>query len=652
VWQTSQALEKGENQDMKKNVYIDIESRSAAQIFNGVYPYAEHESTDILCICWAVDDGPVKRWAAWSDEYDDLEELAEIFRNPDEYQLSAYNANFERVMLNAHGPTYGLPRTSVSQWKCSAVLAAMHALPRALGDSTAALGTRAKDEEGKKSMLRLCKPRSVGQFKGQFWDYEEDPEGYKTLIAYCADDVRAERGLATRLPKLIPSEQKFWELDQEINDRGIQVDVDLARNLVEAWNNRKEHLVNRCQELTGFTPSQVGHLKEFLGLEDMKAATIRDALEVEQDPVKREVLEIRAEVSKTSVKKFEKILEAVCEDGRLRGMFLFHGAQPGRWAGRIVQLHNLPRNAADHPEAAIKEFYKHPEKVTGDSAQQLIRPAFQGDPGLLIGDYSGIELRIALWLADYDQALEKIRNGVDMYVDLAEVIFNLPTDKIDSKKRFVGKQAVLGLGYGMGVDRFFDYCAGFGQELPRELCKRTVEVYRDTYGDICRAWTETQMAAMEATKNPGKKVPVLGGKVTYIHVGGFLYCKLPSGRPISYPQPAVVQRSVPWSKTQTRPTLEYAQISPYTRKWGRATTFGGRMFENLCQGIASCLLRDSLAKVNEHYPVVGHVHDEILAEGRERNLKHFISVMEDKPDWAEEIPIKVEAEFSTRYLKP
>ena len=636
---------------MKKRVYIDIETRSAAQIFNGVYPYAEHSSTDILCICWAVDDGEVKGWANWRDDYDSLQELVDIMSRPEEFQLSAYNANFERTMLNTCGAKYGLPRTSVSQWTCSAVLAAMHALPRALGDAAKALGTHKKDEQGKKAMMRLCKPRAAGKLKGQFWEYEEDPEGFTTMFEYCKDDVRAERGIAKRLPPLLPMEQKAWELDQVINDRGIKVDIDLAENIVKAWAIRKEKLVDRCQQLTGFTPFQTSHLAEYLDLPNTQAGTLRKALAKETDPVRHEVMSIRLEVSKTSVKKFDKILEAACKDGRLRGMYLFDGAQTGRWAGRIVQLHNLPRNAADNPEEAIKAFYKAPELVTGDSAQQLIRPTFMAEPGLLIGDYSGIELRVSLWLADYHDALDKIRDGVDMYVDLAEVIYNLPTSKIDKKKRFVGKQAVLGLGYGMGVKRFISYCADMGEPIDEPLAKRTVEVYRETYGDICRAWSGVQTAAQEATLSPGKKVYALGGKVMYVHIGNFLYCKLPSGRIISYPQPSVIQVPVPWSKTQTRPQLEYAQMSPYTRKWGRDTTFGGRMFENLAQGIASCLLRHSLGVVEAEYPVVGHVHDEILAEGRERNLKHFIALMEQKPQWAKDIPIKVEAEFSTRYIK-
>ena len=287
--------------------------------------------------------------------------------------------------------------------------------------------------------------------------------------------------------------------------------------------------------------------------------------------------------------------------------------------------------------------------MTANDAQQLIRPTFiGGDDGLLVGDYAGIELRVSLWLIGDEVGLEKIRNGVDLYVDMAEFIYG-PGVEIDSKKRFVGKQAVLGLGYGMGAPRFVDYCAGFGQELELELAEKTVHAYKDLYVKIPNAWTELNKASVAAVRNPGKVIKVLEGKVKYVMRGRFLYCVLPSGRPITYVEPMVIKTETPWG--QMRPTLTYMSSNPYSKKWERNTTFGGRLFENICQGVASCLLRYSLQKVSEYYMIVAHVHDEILVEGHKDYLEHFVETMEITPDWAGELPVKVDGLHTMRYLK-
>jgi DNA polymerase len=634
-------------------VYIDIETRSRCNLVKqGVYRYAEDPSTEILCIAWAVNDEPVKLWNQWDEYCDDLDELAELMHRQG-VTLSAYNANFERVVLNSHaGQSLGLPVTCIDQWTCTAVQAALHALPRALGDCAKALRTRPKSEAGKKVMMALCKPRTAGKMKGVFWEYEDRPEDFHILGEYNIDDVEAERSIARYLPALPRSEQAMWELDQKINDRGIKVDLDLATFITETWPQVKERLNEECLKLTGdIGVTQVGLLTKWLGLSNLRADTVKKELAKNRlSRKKMRVLELRAEASKTSVTKFNTLMGAVCMDGRLRGMFLFHGAQTGRWTGRIVQLHNLPRNTSKHPEEQIAELYQDPGLLSGDLAQQLIRPTFTGESdGLLIGDFKSIELCFSLWLVGDQVGIDKINDGVDMYKDMAQFIYHIPYEDIDSMKRFVGKQAVLGLGYGMGPPKFVEYCLGFGEHLDLELAEHTVSAYRDLYIKITHGWVECNKAAVKAVRNPGTSVEVFGGKIKYIVRGNFLYCVLPSGRPIAYPFPEVHQKEVPWGGT--RPSLTFMSVDQYTRKWQRGSTFGGRLFENICQGGSSCLLRYSLQQVDKHYIIVGHVHDEGLAEGPGENLRHFTRLMERTPPWADGLPVVVESVHSPRYLK-
>ncbi len=634
-------------------VYIDLESRSRVNLLKaGHYRYAEDASTEILCIAWAVDDGPVRLWTQWDDSCDSLDDLITLMEIPS-VELSAYNAGFERTMFNGQaGQALGIPETPVSRWRDTAVQSALHALPRAMGECAKALGTRPKNESGKKVMMKLCKPRTAGKMKGVFWEYEDCPEDWHLLGEYNRDDVECERSIAKYLPELPKSEQKNWELDQAINDNGIKIDMDLATFITDTWPSIKAQMNLECAEITGgISATQVKLLTEWVGLPDMTAPTVKKHLAAGKLSKKKlRVLELRSEVSKTSVTKFNTLLNAVCADGRLRGMFMFHGAQTGRWTGRIVQLHNLPRNSADNPEKLIKKLRKKPHKLTGDTAQKLVRPTFIGGPdGLCIGDFSGIELCYSLWLVDDQVGVDKINAGIDMYKDMACFIYHLPYDEIDSKKRFVGKQAVLGLGYAMGAPKFVEYCAGFGETLDLELSKKTVHAYRDLYLKITEGWTACNKASVEAVRNPGVAFPIFGGRVKYIMRGNFLYCVLPSGRPIAYPYPQIGSRMTPWG--EERPSLSFMSVDQYTRKWERGTTFGGRLFENICQGGSSDLLRYSLQRLFKEYIIVAHVHDEALVEAGIEELPRFTKLMSKKPKWAKGLPVRVESVHSFRYLK-
>lgn len=629
---------------------IDIETYSAQPIKYGVYAYSEHSSTEILVVCWSLDGGPVNSWASF-DELDGLQGFIDILADP-AILLRAYNAQFERVMLNSiAGQCLGIPHTEPVRWECTAVQAAMHALPRALGDCAAALGTHPKDETGKKIMMALSKPRTAGKMKGRPWQFEDRPDDYYALVDYCRDDVLAEQTIADTLPRLTQAEREFYWLDQRINDVGVPIDRVLAETITSAWPDHKERLNQQCKELTGgIGVAQVKTLTPWLGMKSLAKDAIRDELETATGD-RKQVLELRAEASKTSVTKFNTMLKAVCKDGTLKGMFLFNGAQTGRWTGRIVQLHNLPRNTAEDPETLIADLKANPSGITGDIAQQLIRPTFQGGPrGLLIGDYSSIELRVALWFADDTAQLEKIRGGVDMYKDLATQIYKKHIDKISKDERFVGKQAVLGLGYGMGAKKFVEYCRLQGQPIQFALSDEVVGIYRSVYKSIYDTWWELEQAAVRAIKQKGKTQFCCDGKIKYVVRGNFLYCVLPSGRPITYPFPEVQQRDTPWGGKS--PSITFMGVDQYTRKWSRQDTFGGRLFENVCQGTAACLLRNSLRVLDAHdYCIIGHVHDEVLSEGGPNELDHFTELMTHKPDWAEGIPMAVDAEHTMRYKK-
>lgn len=631
-------------------LHVDIETFSEADLESvGAYVYANHPSTELLCACWAIDDGPIK-----TIRYG--ESIAPLVRDLKKVRVvAAHNASFERILLTTLFTQIAKLELT---WVCTAAKAAMHALPRKLEKAAEELATvEQKDMEGHRVMLKLSSPKKPTK-KDPLTRYlpATHPAEFDRLYSYCGQDVKTERAIDDELPDLPQLEREIYWLDQIINDRGIRCDRDLVNLVLQAWDQHLKVINVKCQKLCGLNATQVGELTKYLGLTELTKASIEEALSREDLPKKhRRILELRQEANKTSVRKFAAMKAAMgSADHRLRGMFLYFASITGRWGGRIVQLHNLPRNTAKDFDEVVEKIESG--EISGDLAQQLIRPSLIAAKNreLLVGDFSGIEYRITMWLVNCLRALEVIRSGKDLYVVTAMAIYKVSYEKVDDDKRFTGKQAVLGLGFGMGIDRFIGQCASYGVEMEYELASRTVKVYRETYKEVVDGWYELERAAINAMqgKMDGRYHTAFNGRIRYFRRGKFLYCRLPSGRFIAYPFPKLIDDETPWGSPIKK--LTYIGMDNITRQRGRISTYGGKLFENVVQGIARDLLALAMLRSEKKgIPVVAHVHDEIVAEifHKQFTVGEFEDTMTEVPDWADGLPVGVKAFSTQRYTK-
>jgi len=644
-------------------ITIDFETRSECDITKcGAWVYSTHPSTEVLCMAWAVDDGEVQLWLPGDENpFDENDTSLGI-------HIEAHSAFFEKaIWQNIMTPRYNWFHYCQWFWHCSAAKAAAHSLPRALDKAGAALGlTIQKDQEGKRIMLKLCKPRKATKNNDAKW--HEDPEDYKKLYQYCMDDVRAERALSNALRDLSESETKIWQLDQKINERGVRVDMEaveaaikLSGEYVDRENEKLSDLTNgevkkasENSKLLKWIKKQ-GHSMESVTKEEV-AATIMDPY---IDLTLKLLLEYRQKLSKTSVAKYKSIQKAICNDGRLRDLLMYHGAHTGRWAGKIFQPHNLPQNKFTGNVEQYFEILKlkdlntfelcYPEVM--ETISYLIRPLLIPSEGKLFfgGDYTAIEAMVLPWIAGDDATLDIFRGGGDLYIQLASEIYQKPAASITkgSVERKVGKQAILGLGYQMGADRFQRTCASYGIEITDEMAKHVVSTYRDNYKKIPEFWKNQELAAITAIKT-GKFVRC--GKIGWGIEGDFLYCKLPSKRVLAYYKPTLKETETPWGEPKM--AMHYMHVNPVTKKWEETYTYGGKLTENIVQAIARDLLTHAMLELEDNgYDIILHIHDEIICEKEDGTVSEFEKLMSSKPDWAEGLPVDVEGWSGLRYLK-
>lgn len=644
-------------------IYIDFETRSEADIRRvGAWKYAEDPSTRPLCMAYAIDDSPVQLWLPTEKFPDDLQKALS------EGQLvEAHNAFFERAIWhNVMVPKYDWPPMPHDRWACSAARAAAHAIPRSLQDAGTVMKiTHQKDTAGKAIMLKMAKKRKLKHEPKDPKDWwHEDPEDYETLYEYCKDDVRAERSLSEKLAHLNPKERVIWLLDQKINERGVRVDEKAVTGAISIIEEYRQKFNLETEKITnGFLDSvmQVTKLMEWLysqnsDMPNVNKDTVSKMLESDKLPEDvRKILEIRQQLSKTSTAKYMKIQDSICSDGRLRDLLMYHGASTGRWTGKMVQPQNFPRNTfeGDFEElfktistGSLETFEaKYPDVMR--TLSSTIRGIFIPSQGNTFygGDYSAIEARVVLWLADDDRGLKLFAEGQDLYVDMAKDIFG--TESIDQKQRFLGKQCILGCGYGMGHVKFQATCASYGVEVPLELAETAIKSYRSKYHSITRLWKKQEKAALFAVET-GKFVaekPLVWSKE-----GEFLFCRLPSGRRIAFHNPRIEQTNTPWG--EVKDSLVYDSINSVNRQWAETRTYGGKIVENVVQGIARDVMAEAMYRCEKAgYQVVLSVHDELLTEKADGSVEEFENIMSHVPQWAKGMPISVEGWEGKRYLK-
>ncbi len=675
--------------------HVDIETFDELKLKNpkgvGLHRYAEHESCEILVLCYAIDDGPVATWIPAADCTSS--HWIEIFENvpgvihwgvgcPEDLRLQnefrAHNAEFERTILNGHaGAAIGFPFTKIEQWTCTAAKTAAMGLPRKLGDAAYHLALpHQKDEEGKRIMQQLTQPKKPSKKDPNFRHTPElYPEKFAALYRYCIDDVLTERSLDHALPDLPPLERRVHDLDQRMNDRGIRADVKTAtiiQDMIDEWKGRLEV---ECQDLTfGLNPTQTGKLKEFchdnsVYIPDLQAPTIDEYLEFLENKTEpgqqlvRRILEIRRSHAGKAVSKFEAILRSVMIDGRLRGMFLYYGAGTGRWSSLIVQLQNLYRGHPDiDPEIAIQAIlsgnldwvmalWDHDPNLVFACCIRAMLIASEGHD-LLCCDYSSIEARITAWFAGQKDILEVFRTHGMVYEHTAAKMMGwdfknvegvlLPMKKEHPLVRFSGKTCTLACGFQGGPHAYIRGAKQAGVVVEEEEALAKVRSWRASNKKIVSMWYELQDAFKAAVDYPGQVYSV--GRLAFKKQGDFLFMRLPSGRRLSYFKPFV----------NSDGDITYMGIDTETRQFRSTHTYGGRITENAVQGTAADIQRrGGLALDEAGYPLVLTVHDELGAEVEEDwgSVKEMSEIMCRPIKWADGLPLSADGFRVKRYRK-
>jgi DNA polymerase len=629
---------------------IDFETRSVADLRNvGLDIYANDPSTEILCIAFGTtpDDVVVKKHPT---------KLLEHVKNGGKVQ--AWNAMFEYAIWNCVCvPKYGWPVLKLEQVIDSMAIAAANNIPQGLDDAGTFMdATHKKDPVGAKLIQKLCKPDR----KGNFCD---DPELLSQLYEYCKKDVLAEMAIVKELRGLSAAEQAVWELTQRINLRGVPVDPKELQNAVNAVIRAQNALDEETVALTGCKPSERAKLLDWLNargadLPDLTAETVSAKLvSADLHPSVRRALILRQEGSQTSVAKYAKMLE-IQRDGKIRNTLVYHGASTGRWASRGgLNLQNIARpTISDRQiEDAIARVF---EQGVGQMSElsSLVRSAICAPDGFAFVDvdFSSIENRVGVYIANQTDKLELFRKGLDEYkVFASESLYHVPYDEVTKDQRQISKSAVLGAMFGQGAKGLVKYAEGMGVKLSEAQAKNAVDNYRNSYTKVKNLWAECENAAIQAIRNPGEPYRA-GTKLVMKVAKGALWMQLPSKRLICWQRPEVELVTTPWGAQKDGVTV--AGQNTYTRVWGRNQLIGSSIFQSGVQGTARDFLAFAMLSLEgAGYSVCNSIHDEVLLVVPEQNaepmLEDVVRIMTTPPSWAPDFPLAAEGWFGKRYRK-
>ena len=645
---------------MESLLSMDIECFSDVDLIKcGVYAYADSPAFEILLFAYSFDGGETQ-----------IIDLAQGEKLPAEVEeaifdvsvtKTAYNANFERTCLSKYFGRYIPPES----WHCSAVQAAMLALPRSLEDVGRVLGLDEQKMKEGKELIRYfcvpCKPTKAngGRTRNLPCHALEKWELFKT---YCKRDVDVEKSIRRKLHNFpIPeSEMELYRLDQRINDRGVLVDMGLVEQAIACERLHKEVVTKRAYELTGLeNPNSVAQLKGWLGDMGMEAESLSKKavaeMIAETDGEVEELLRLRLLMAKTSVKKYEAMERSVCSDGRIHGMLMFYGAnRSGRWSGKNVQIQNLPKNDIPDLELArdlVKQGRFEDIELLYDSTpnvlSELIRTAFIPKLGcrFVVADFSAIEARVMGWLSGEEWVLDVFRGDGKLYEMTASRMFGIPMAEIGkgSPERAKGKVASLSCQYGGSTNGLISMGA-LDMGLTEEELPPLVAAWRKANPHMVQFWWDVDAAAIKAvTEKQKTKV----GKIIFEYMSGILFITLPSGRKLSYVKPRMAVNRF------GRDGLTYEGIAE-NKKWSRIETYGPKLVENIVQGTARDLLAEAMLRVEKKgYPIVMHCHDEIIAEVPEGSgsVDEMCEIMAIQPKWAEGLPLRADGYQCSFYQK-
>ena len=658
-----------------KEMSIDLETYSDVNITKcGAYKYAESEEFEILLFGVSVDGGPVKVYDLACGDTIPEEILAAL--SDENVTKWAFNASFERICLSnwlkKHRPEYftgySIPEDPAGQyldpasWKCTMIWSAYMGLPLSLEGVGAVLKLQdQKLKEGKDLIRYFCTPCKPTKSNGGRTRNlpEHDPEKWSLFKSYNKRDVEVEMAIQKRLSKY-PVPDFIWDeyhLDQEINDRGIALDMDVVKNAITFDERSKIALSETMQDITGVeNPNSVMQMKAWLSENGVEAESLgkKDVAKLidNTDGQVEEALRLRLQLAKSSVKKYQAMQNAVCKDGRAHGMFQFYGAnRSGRWAGRLIQLQNLPQNhMPDLAEA--RAIVKAGDYDTlqllyddiPDTLSQLIRTAFVPRPGykFIVSDFSAIEARVLAYLAGETWRSKVFAEGKDIYCASASQMFGVPVEKhgINGHLRQKGKIAELALGYGGSVGALKSMGA-LEMGLTEEELQPLVNSWRNSNPMITTFWWDIDRA-VKTTITQRIQTEVRG--IRFFYKSGMLFIKLPSGRLLSYVKPRIGENQYGGE------SVTYEGVGS-TKKWERIESYGPKFVENIVQAVSRDILCYAM-KTLRHCFIVGHVHDELIIEcSPDVDLSVICKQMGRSPDWMPDILLRADGYETSFYKK-
>lgn len=656
---------------MHRVMGVDIETYSSVDLNEaGVYAYTEAPDFDILLISYIFDDwgeDDVKTIDCFDADPDMMAEFCEALTDP-QIVKTAFNANFERTCL-AKWLQKPMPP---EEWRCTMVKALTLGLPGSLAGAGEALGLPAeklKDPQGKALIQFFSKPCKATRTNGQRTRNlpEHDPAKWQLYKNYNRQDVVTEQEILRKLSiyKTPESEQELWALDQHMNDNGVKLDIPMVEKIVEYDTQRRQELQEEAQELTGLqNPNSLAQLKRWLAEQgvEMTSVTKDTIAEALRDPelpdVVRRVLEIRTALGKTSVAKYSTMLTAHCQDHRLRGILQFYGAnRSGRWAGRLVQTHNLAKNTlpdlALARELATEGDFDTMGTLFGETAfvfSELIRTAFIPSDGcrFIVSDFSAIEARVLAWLAGEEWVLEAFRNGKDIYCETASMMYHVPVEKhgANSHLRQKGKVAVLACGYqgGVGAMKRMDK----GGSIPEDELQSVVDQWRQANSNSVKLWRTCELAARTAIEE--HRTVRLKNGIAFGYINGNLFIKLPGGRKLCY-----WNARLKLDPRDVREHIIYMGVNQETKQWGETETYGGKLVENIVQATARDCLAISMQRVAAlGYNIVMHVHDEIIVDCPIEDtdaMARINACMAEPIPWAPGLPLRGDGYETPFYMK-
>lgn len=649
-----------------RTLAIDLETYSSNDIKYSVYKYVEAPDFEILLFAYAFDDDPVR-----------VVDLAQGETLPDDVKAALYDKNVIKTAFNANFEINCLkkyfPDLPEEQWECDRILSLYNSYPPHLAAVAKAMHfdeDRQKDTRGKALIRYFCLPcKPTKANGGRTRNYPKDaPDKWESFKAYNRQDVVVERAIRDKLVNLRPPdfEHENWLIDQAINRNGIMVNQTLVDNAIRLSGEYREKLLSRAMEITGLdnpnSPLQVkGWLEERLGrtVDSLSKAAVADMLAEDIPGDVREMLSIRQKISKSSIKKYDAMRMAACQDSRIRGMFQFYGAaRTGRFAGRIVQLQNLPRNSMpdlDLARSMVLDGDLDTMELCYDDVQdvlsQLIRTALEAPPGkrFIVADFSAIEARVIAWLAGEEWEMKAFAEGKDIYCATASAMFGVPVVKhgVNGELRQKGKVAVLACGYGGGIGALKAMGAD-KMGLTDDELQTVVRKWREASPHIVKLWADVENAAMNAVSG----IPTtIKQKNLHLHVeDDALYIELPSGRHLVYLHPhlgqnrfgsdAILYTGLGGSKTTAG-------------RWGTLETYGGKLSENLVQAIArDCLCAAMKRLTDAGYKICAHIHDEVILEMPEGKggLDDAVHIMCQNEPWNDGLVMNADG-FEAKYYQ-